>query len=210
MPTIMSEKGIVGWQDCCVSAVRVRRSSREENILIGNVVPLRCDQWRSVLQRRRWRAICCSQFWRDCGSGGRWRSWLRIHDERLGGGTRLVRTQLRGRHERRHCIRPSTRRVDFTEKRCNLASVDLEPIHRDEKMRTSFAIFVKRHYEFTDSPRAKWILENWDDNASTLHQDIPARVQARAGRRPRRGVRTFRAPAQSTMRRWRLGRCTMG
>jgi glutamate synthase (ferredoxin) len=51
---------------------------------------------------------------------------------------------------------------DFTEKRCNLASVDLEPII-ETKDADIIRDLVKRHYEFTDSPRAKWILENWDD-----------------------------------------------
>jgi glutamate synthase domain-containing protein 3 len=40
--------------------------------------------------------------------------------------------------------------------------VDLEPII-ETKDADIIRDLVKRHHEFTDSPRAKWILQNWDD-----------------------------------------------
>jgi glutamate synthase (NADPH) large chain len=51
-------------------------------------------------------------------------------------------------------------KMDFTEKRCNLASVDLEPViePRDVELVRSL---VERHYELTGSARAKTILANW-------------------------------------------------
>ena len=51
-------------------------------------------------------------------------------------------------------------RMDFTEKRCNLASVDLEPViePRDVELVRSL---VERHSELTGSKRAKNILANW-------------------------------------------------
>ena len=49
-------------------------------------------------------------------------------------------------------------RGDFAEKRCNTAAVDLEPIAGDAHLLSSL---IERHFEFTRSPRAKWILENW-------------------------------------------------
>ena len=66
-------------------------------------------------------------------------------------------------------------RGDFTEKRCNLDSVDLEPLVEDplfsghEKSlvenRQVEAQLVKdlvaRHFALTASPRAAWILDNW-------------------------------------------------
>jgi glutamate synthase domain-containing protein 2/glutamate synthase domain-containing protein 1/glutamate synthase domain-containing protein 3 len=61
-------------------------------------------------------------------------------------------------------------RRDFTEKRCNLGSVDLEPIiegldSEGQDAETQDAQIVKelvtRHFDLTNSPRAKWILENW-------------------------------------------------
>ncbi|MEY2414330.1 MAG: glutamate synthase large chain [Acidobacteriaceae bacterium] len=59
-------------------------------------------------------------------------------------------------------------RVDFTEKRCNLASVDLEPVidARDEEI---IKDLVTRHHALTGSNRARWILDNW---AETLPQFI--------------------------------------
>ena len=47
---------------------------------------------------------------------------------------------------------------DFAEKRCNLASVDLEPAIEDsERLRD----LIEHHVHYTGSPRGKWILENW-------------------------------------------------
>jgi glutamate synthase (NADPH) large chain len=51
---------------------------------------------------------------------------------------------------------------DFSTRRCNKASVDLEPlINSDdiEKIRTLLA----RHRDLTGSPRAAWVLEHWAD-----------------------------------------------
>ena len=53
-------------------------------------------------------------------------------------------------------------RLDFTEKRCNRDSVDLEPVIEapDTQMVKDL---VARHLELTGSRRARWILENWSD-----------------------------------------------
>jgi glutamate synthase domain-containing protein 3 len=48
---------------------------------------------------------------------------------------------------------------DFGEKRCNTAAVDLEPVGTDEDM---LLTLITRHAETTGSPRAKWIIENWE------------------------------------------------
>ncbi|HUJ20126.1 MAG TPA: glutamate synthase large subunit [Bryobacteraceae bacterium] len=49
---------------------------------------------------------------------------------------------------------------DFAEKRCNPGGVDLEPV-----IETADIAFlrnvIQRHFEYTGSPRAEWILENW-------------------------------------------------
>ena len=50
-------------------------------------------------------------------------------------------------------------RGDFTENRCNLESVDLEPLLECEDVQLVLDL-VRRHTELTGSPRAKWILEN--------------------------------------------------
>ena len=50
-------------------------------------------------------------------------------------------------------------RGDFTENRCNLESVDLEPLLESQDVQLVLDL-VRRHRELTGSPRAKWILEN--------------------------------------------------
>ena len=53
-------------------------------------------------------------------------------------------------------------RGDFTQERCNLESVDLEPLldpHDAQVVKT----LIVRHLELTWSPRAKWLLDNWQE-----------------------------------------------
>jgi glutamate synthase (NADPH/NADH) large chain len=51
-------------------------------------------------------------------------------------------------------------RFDFTEKRCNLESVDLEAVMEAPDVQI-VRNTVARHLELTGSGRAQWILENW-------------------------------------------------
>jgi glutamate synthase domain-containing protein 3 len=51
-------------------------------------------------------------------------------------------------------------KMDFTEKRCNQASVDLEPVIEPRDVDLVRRL-VERHYELTESKRAKNILDNW-------------------------------------------------
>jgi glutamate synthase domain-containing protein 3 len=53
-------------------------------------------------------------------------------------------------------------RSDFTDHRCNLDSVDLEPLLESQDVQIVRDL-VRRHLEFTGSPRAKWILDNWNE-----------------------------------------------
>ena len=53
-------------------------------------------------------------------------------------------------------------RGDFTEERCNLDSVDLEPLLDPHDVQVVKTLIV-RHLELTWSPRAKWLLDNWQD-----------------------------------------------
>jgi glutamate synthase (NADPH) large chain len=61
---------------------------------------------------------------------------------------------------------------DFAEKRCNLESVDLEPL-LDERDLQSVKNLVKRHAELTNSRRAQWILENWSDAVTRFTKVFP-------------------------------------
>jgi glutamate synthase domain-containing protein 3 len=51
---------------------------------------------------------------------------------------------------------------DFTTRRCNQSSVDLEPLETDADV---FEVrgLLERHRDLTGSPRAAWILEHWSD-----------------------------------------------
>ena len=51
---------------------------------------------------------------------------------------------------------------DFSERRCNKASVDLEPLVTDEDVAEVKGL-LERHRDLTGSPRAAWILEHWAD-----------------------------------------------
>ena len=51
---------------------------------------------------------------------------------------------------------------EFESFRCNKASVDLDPLN-DPKDIETLRYHIARHAELTQSPRANWILENWDE-----------------------------------------------
>ncbi len=50
---------------------------------------------------------------------------------------------------------------DFPTLRCNRTEVDLEPVVEQCDIDKLYEL-IARHGEFTDSPQAKWILENWN------------------------------------------------
>ena len=51
---------------------------------------------------------------------------------------------------------------DFVSARANRASVDLDPVVEAEEIQV-LQNLVFRHFQATSSPRAEWVLENWDD-----------------------------------------------
>jgi glutamate synthase (NADPH/NADH) large chain len=63
-------------------------------------------------------------------------------------------------------------RGDFTEKRCNLASVDLEPLIESPDVKIVRDL-ITRHYEFTNSARARSILDNWSEYAPRFIKIFP-------------------------------------
>jgi glutamate synthase domain-containing protein 3 len=50
---------------------------------------------------------------------------------------------------------------EFVRVRCNRASVDLEPVIDPQDI-DLIQHLIARHAELTESPRAKWILDNWE------------------------------------------------
>jgi glutamate synthase (NADPH/NADH) large chain len=63
-------------------------------------------------------------------------------------------------------------RSDFTEKRCNLESVDLEPLLEESDVQIVKDLLLS-HLELTASRRAKWILDNWHDLVSRFIKVFP-------------------------------------
>jgi glutamate synthase domain-containing protein 2/glutamate synthase domain-containing protein 3 len=63
-------------------------------------------------------------------------------------------------------------RGDFTEKRCNLESVDLEPLTETKDLQ-AVRDLIQQHAEFTGSQRAKWILDNWNEAVSRFIKVFP-------------------------------------
>jgi glutamate synthase (NADPH) large chain len=50
---------------------------------------------------------------------------------------------------------------EFVRVRCNRSSVDLDPVIDTEDINLIHSL-ITRHAELTESPRAKWILDNWE------------------------------------------------
>ena len=63
-------------------------------------------------------------------------------------------------------------RGDFTEKRCNRASVDLEPVIEAPDVKIVRDL-ITRHYEFTNSARARSILDNWSEVSARFIKIFP-------------------------------------
>jgi glutamate synthase domain-containing protein 3 len=61
---------------------------------------------------------------------------------------------------------------DFTEKRSNLASVDLEPVIEERDVKLVRGL-IHEHYELTRSQRAKHILDNWAESLPRLIKVFP-------------------------------------
>jgi glutamate synthase domain-containing protein 2/glutamate synthase domain-containing protein 1/glutamate synthase domain-containing protein 3 len=59
---------------------------------------------------------------------------------------------------------------DFIAKRCNAASVDLESAVQDSEMLFNL---IARHAEATHSPRARWILESWEQTLPKFVKIFP-------------------------------------
>jgi glutamate synthase domain-containing protein 3 len=65
---------------------------------------------------------------------------------------------------------------DFSTRRCNQASVDLEPLAAADDIDRVRGL-LERHRDLTGSPRAAWILEHWPDAQPRFIKIFPARIQ---------------------------------
>jgi glutamate synthase (NADPH/NADH) large chain len=61
---------------------------------------------------------------------------------------------------------------DFSTRRCNKASVDLEPLETEADIAEVRAL-LERHRDYTGSPRAAWILEHWADAQAKFIKVFP-------------------------------------
>ena len=84
-------------------------------------------------------------------------------------------------------------RGDFAEKRCNLQSVDLEPLLDDQDVRVVREL-ITRHKDLTASPRAQWILDNWREVMPRFIKIFPREFRRALGLA---GNHTAHIPAQS-------------
>ncbi len=78
---------------------------------------------------------------------------------------------------------------DFAEKRCNLAAVDLEAVEETADVEL-LRNLIGKHFEYTRSPRAKWILENWDSMLPKFLKVFPHEYKRVLGI-PRQTARVF-------------------
>src|SRR5205809_8004710 len=63
-------------------------------------------------------------------------------------------------------------KMDFTDKRCNLASVDLEPVIEPRDVELVHRL-IERHFELTGSKRAQNILESWVESLPRFIKVFP-------------------------------------
>ncbi len=64
------------------------------------------------------------------------------------------------------------RQGDFASVRCNRAEVDLETVADRADIDRLFEL-ISRHAEYTGSPQAKWILDNWEDTLPKFVKVFP-------------------------------------
>jgi glutamate synthase domain-containing protein 2/glutamate synthase domain-containing protein 1/glutamate synthase domain-containing protein 3 len=62
--------------------------------------------------------------------------------------------------------------ADFSRERCNMASVDLEPVCEEEDVRTLRAL-IEQHAALTGSEKARRIVERWDDSLRKFVKVFP-------------------------------------
>ena len=109
---------------------------------------------------------------------------------------------------------------EFVRVRCNRASVDLDPVIDPQDIDLIHTL-ITRHAELTESPRAKWILDNWETMLPKFIKVFPHEFKRVLGDQPhhpslwnrelpairRRGSREIR---HLQARRLPHGRCCVG
>ena len=73
-------------------------------------------------------------------------------------------------------------RGDFAERRCNTSGVDLDPLADDDI--ALLHSLISKHVEVTQSPRAKWILESWEQMLPKFIKVFPREYKRVLARKP--------------------------
>jgi glutamate synthase (NADPH) large chain len=82
---------------------------------------------------------------------------------------------------------------EFAASRCNRASVDLLPLTDIDEI-AAVQILLSRHFEYTRSPRARWILDHWDVMVSRFVKVFPHEYQRVLGIAAAKTARTEPVP----------------
>ena len=88
---------------------------------------------------------------------------------------------------------------DFPTRRCNTASVDLEPLELAEDVALVQSLLVK-HRDLTGSPRAAWILENWEEVQPKFIKVFPQEYKRVLGERAKEEKAAQAVSAQTEVR----------
>jgi glutamate synthase (NADPH/NADH) len=101
---------------------------------------------------------------------------------------------------------------DFSTRRCNKASVDLEPLVESAEDMDRVRGLLERHRDLTGSPRAAWILEHWADAQPRFIKIFPHEYKRVLGVPRAEAVRVMRLcfPHNIVASWWRPQRCSMG
>jgi Glutamate synthase domain 3 len=68
----------------------------------------------------------------------------------------------------------------FADTRCNKAGVDLEPVFEQKDVRV-LENLIRKHVEYTGSPRGEWILENWTEMLPKFVKVFPHELKRALG-----------------------------
>jgi glutamate synthase (NADPH) large chain len=69
---------------------------------------------------------------------------------------------------------------DFAERRCNRAAVDLETVPAEDS--SLLLSLISRHADLTQSPRARWVLENWEHMLPKFIKVFPQEYKRTVGK----------------------------
>ena len=79
--------------------------------------------------------------------------------------------------------------------RCNLDMVDIEPLTENDDIQLVRSL-IEKHLHYTGSPRAKWMLENWDSTLPLFVRVMPMEYRRALGRMAQEDLASRRKDAE--------------